>query len=231
MKVAVLVCDDPPPGLQGIAGDYPAMFERLLGLALTPFDVRKGAYPARVEDFSGYLITGSRASVYDPLPWIPPLEDFVRAIAASRSRLVGVCFGHQMIGKALGGKVERWPLGWGVGVHRFSMYQKAPWMAPPLEEVRLILSCQDQITVLPPGAVVLGGSEFSPYAFIQVGANVLGMLPHPEFPKAFAEALLEQRRERVGEARYAEARASFALEPTAKEVAGWIRRFLATGPS
>ncbi|RIH80717.1 hypothetical protein Mlute_02911 [Meiothermus luteus] len=104
-------------------------------------------------------------------------------------------------------------------------------MAPPLEEVRLILSCQDQITVLPPGAVVLGGSAFSPHAFIQVGANVLGMQPHPEFPKSFAEALLEQRRERVGEARYAEARASFALEPSAKEVAAWIRNFLATGPS
>jgi GMP synthase-like glutamine amidotransferase len=104
-------------------------------------------------------------------------------------------------------------------------------MEPFLEEFRLILSCQDQITQLPPGAVVLGGSAFSPHALIQIGLNVLGIQPHPEFPKAFAEALLEQRRLWVGPERYAEAKASFALEPSAKEVAGWIRNFLATGPS
>ncbi len=205
MRLAVLVCDEPPAGLEGIAGDYPAMFERLLGQTLTPFDVRAGQYPARVEDFQGYLITGSRASVYDPLPWIPPLEAFVRVVAASSSKLVGV--------------------------HRFSVYRQAPWMEPPLQELQLILSCQDQITLLPPGAVVLGGSAFSPHAFIQVGPNVLGLQPHPEFPKAFAEALLEQRRHLVGPERYAEAKASFALEQSAKEVASWIRNFLATGPS
>jgi GMP synthase-like glutamine amidotransferase len=104
-------------------------------------------------------------------------------------------------------------------------------MEPPLQELQLILSCQDQITRLPPGAVVLGGSAFSPYALIQVGPNVLGLQPHPEFPKAFAQALLEERRLLVGPERYTEAKASFALEPSAKEVAGWIRNFLATGPS
>ncbi|WP_027882726.1 glutamine amidotransferase-related protein [Meiothermus rufus] len=231
MRLAVLVCDEPPLGLEGLAGDYPAMFERLLGLPLTPFDVRAGHYPARVADFAGYLITGSRASVYDPLPWIPPLEDFVRSVVTSKSRLVGICFGHQMIGQALGGRVERWPGGWGVGVHCFSIDRTMPWMAPPLAEVRLILSCQDQITQLPPGAVVLGGSAFSPHALIQVGPNVLGLQPHPEFSKAFAEALLEMRREQVGVQRYAEAKASFALEPSSKEVAGWIRNFLSTAPS
>ncbi|MCA9771773.1 MAG: hypothetical protein KC466_05150, partial [Myxococcales bacterium] len=151
---------------------------------------------------------------------------FIRACDADRRRLVGVCFGHQLIAQALGGRVERAAQGWGQGVHGFDVTAREAWMTPPLGRCRLGFSHQDQVVLPPPGARVLAGNAFCPVQMLAVGRHVLGLQGHPEFPGAYLEALIELRRERLG------AKATEAALRTVKEttdrttVARWIFRFL-----
>ena len=73
------------------------------------------------------MITGSAAGVYDPLPWIAPLKDFLVS-AKGRAKLVGVCFGHQVMAEAFGGKVIKSPKGWGLGLHAYEVVRREGWM-------------------------------------------------------------------------------------------------------
>src|SRR5690348_1102898 len=112
MKVAILETGYPPGNLGDEFGDYPAMFASLLGpeFEIESFDVQAGHLPE--EPVHGaYLITGSPAGVYDPLPWIEPLMQFIRS--ADGAKMVGICFGHQVMAEALGGHVEKSHKGWG----------------------------------------------------------------------------------------------------------------------
>jgi GMP synthase-like glutamine amidotransferase len=106
MKIAILETGRPPGDLSGQFGTYPEMFAELLGpeFEVESFDVEAGELPEPASH-AAYLITGSPAGVYEPLPWIEPLQQFIRA--AKDSRMVGVCFGHQVMAEALGGHVEK----------------------------------------------------------------------------------------------------------------------------
>ena len=117
MQIGILETGRPPGDLAARFGDYPAMFAQMLGpdFEIERFDVQRGELPEPSGGHAAYLITGSPAGVYDPLPWIAPLSDFIRA--AKDSRMVGVCFGHQVMAEALGGHVEKSDRGWGAGIH------------------------------------------------------------------------------------------------------------------
>ncbi|HEY0112628.1 MAG TPA: type 1 glutamine amidotransferase [Allosphingosinicella sp.] len=230
MDVAILKTGVPPAGLAERFGTYPDMFERLLGPGFSTrvYDVEAGELPERADAHGAYLITGSPAGVYEPLPWIAPLLDFIRE-AKGKSKLVGVCFGHQAMAEALGGKVEKSERGWGVGLQDYEVRESAAFMRePPPERIAVPVSHQDQIVVPPPGARVLAGSAFSPFGMLAWdGGDALSMQFHPEFEPDYARALIEQRRARLPEPDAAIA--SYA-RPNDTALAGqWIRDFL-SGP-
>ncbi|MFP5296195.1 MAG: type 1 glutamine amidotransferase, partial [Alphaproteobacteria bacterium] len=133
-------------------GDYPAMFRALLGdgFETETFDVQAGALPDP-DPFDGAIITGSAAGVYEDHAWIPPLLEWIRN-ARGRLRLVGVCFGHQAMAQALGGRVKKSGRGWGVGLHRYQVGGAEPWMRPAAAEIAIPVSHQDQVVVPPPAA-------------------------------------------------------------------------------
>lgn len=231
MKIGLLECDHVRAELVHIAGDYrqmfPALFEKVApNWEFEFFDVCNGHFPESVTQCDAYICTGSKSSVYDVDAWIMQLKDFVADISNSRSVFVGVCFGHQILGEALGGKVEKSPRGWCVGAHTFEVKATEEWMEPALSTFNLLMMCQDQVVKLPEGARLLAFTPDCAHGMFTVGNNMLGIQAHPEFTKTYDQALMELRVERIGAAVVEKGIASLRNTLHAGVVAGWIHKFI-----
>ena len=226
MKIAILETGRPPGTLEEEFGDYPAMFARMLGpkFETERYDVGAGELPDDPCAHRAYLITGSPAGVYEPLAWIAPLSKFIRA--ASEARMVGICFGHQIMAEALDGRVEKSEKGWGAGLHRYSIVEREPWM-DDAGEIAVPASHQDQVVVQPPGTRIVAQSSFTPFAALAwTGRPAISFQFHPEFEPAFAKALIEKRYDLVPEPDASIA--SLNAPNDNARVAAWIRRFLSS---
>jgi GMP synthase-like glutamine amidotransferase len=227
LRIAILETGRPPDRLSGFPS-YAAMSADLLGPehACATFDVRAGAWPDP-DRYGAFLITGSPAGVYDPLPWIADLVAFLRALPEDR-KLVGICFGHQIMAEAFGGRAQKSPRGWGLGLHAYDVVARAPFMDDG-PRIAVPVSHQDQVTVLPPGARVLAGSAFTPYGVLAYGDRAaLSCQCHPEFRPDYARALTQGHRAAVQDPAFIErALASLDAPHDSARLGGWIRRFLA----
>ncbi|QRR03457.1 glutamine amidotransferase-related protein [Dyadobacter sandarakinus] len=229
MRVGLLECDHVRPELLDIAGDYREMFPALFSAAGWTFqfyDVCNGHFPENAAACDVYLCTGSKYSVYDTEDWILRLKDFVNEVYHSDSFYIGVCFGHQMLGEALGGKVEKSALGWCVGMHSFEIVRRENWMEPWQSELNLLMMCQDQVTELPAGSTLLATTPACPTGMFRVGERMLGIQAHPEFTKAYDQALMELRVERIGQEKVENGIASLQKSMHSKVIAEWIGRFI-----
>jgi GMP synthase-like glutamine amidotransferase len=153
--------------------------------------------------------------------------DFLRQ-AKGRTRMVGICFGHQVMAQAFGGSVIKSPKGWGVGLQRYAVDRREAWM-DDARQVAIPGSHQDQVVAPPPDARVILASDFTPYAGLTYeDETALSFQAHPEFDPAFASALIEARRGvRFTDDEAEAALASLAQPNDNARVAGWIRTFLA----
>ena len=235
MRIGILETGKVNPRLVGEHGDYPAMFARLLraadpALEFETVDVLGEGVPETPEAADAWLITGSRHGVYEDHPWIPPLKAFLVA-ARGRRPIVGVCFGHQILAEAWGGRAEKSDRGWGVGAQDYELVARPGWMADAPGRASWHASHQDQVTAIPADATVLATSAFCPYAMLAYGdperPDAISIQAHPEFGLDYARALLDLRAgEAIGEDRVAEARASFGKPVAADAFARWTRAYL-----
>ena len=205
------------------------MLRRFLGEAgvrYEVFDVQTGAPPADPAAFEALFVMGSPAGVYDPLPWIPALMEYLRA-AKGRTALVGVCFGHQVMAQAFGGQVRKSEKGWGLGLHAYEVRHPEPWIGGEARTISVPVSHQDQVVERPPSARVVAASAFTPNAVLAYADQpAISFQCHPEFTVDYAKALVERRRGQVADEALDRARDSLDAPNDAERLAGWVRRFL-----
>jgi GMP synthase-like glutamine amidotransferase len=212
-------------------GRYAQTFEHLLSavdpqLTFRTYHVTQQEYPQNINECDAYLMTGSKFSVYDDIHWIHELKQFVIDCFKRKKKMIGICFGHQLIAQALGGLVEKHDKGWGVGMATSKITQTPDWLTPKQQQFNLLVTHQDQVKQLPEEASLIATNEFCPIAGYQVNKTMLTFQGHPEFNRDYVQHLMTKCREDIGEQTYQQAKKSLLQEEDHELVAKWIVNFI-----
>lgn len=231
VRLGVLQAGRVPPEMANEHLDYNQLFVNLLGEESFEYHhwaVLDGFLPQSIDEADAWLITGSRFGAYEDLPWIPPLEEFIREVYASGEPMVGICFGHQIIAQALGGKVEKFDGGWSVGRVEYNL-DESVWGSSNLsatDQTALLAFHQDQVVEVPDSAKTVGSTDFCKHAALLYGDQMLTIQPHPEFYSDFIGGLLVARRNILPEAIRETAEESLHQPIVREPIAETLRNFL-----
>ncbi len=226
MKIGILQTGHAPEALLKTHGNYDQLFHKLLegqGFEFETFSVVENQFPKGPHDAEGWLITGSKHGAYEHHAWIPPLEELIRDIYATKRALVGICFGHQIIAQALGGRVEKFDGGWSVGRCQYQMGS---------ETIALNAWHQDQVVARPETARVLASNDFCANAILGYGDTVWTVQAHPEFDAEFIDGLIRFRGKGVvPEAQLEDAAATLDVPTDNARFAQHIGSFFKSNPA
>jgi len=186
MKLNILLCDSFTGLLPSYIESYESMFYCLLDsvssdMEYRVYDIQKGEFPEEIHTDELYLIPGSRAGAYEETQWVKELLSFIRRAHAAQVNLIGVCFGHQAIAQALGGKVEKSDKGWGTGIRSSKIILPEALNYFPDGIMNLHYNHHDQVIELPKEATLFASSDFCPNEGFVVGNHILAFQGHPEY--------------------------------------------------
>ena len=188
--LGVLECGRPPQEIIDNHGDYAQQFVNLVG---DDFDYRiyavlEGEFPQDISECDGYLITGSKHGVYSGEPWITPLMALIRDIYAADIPQFGICFGHQVMAHALGGRAEKFDGGWGMGPTNYTRDDGSTITINAFHE--------DQVVAVPADKFdrVTASTPFCQYAGIAYKGKAASIQPHPEFSAEMQKDLMVLRK-------------------------------------
>ena len=232
MKIGILLTDHVMDELIEKHGDmddfYKYIFKKVdPTIELEIFDVVEGIYPNNINDCEGYLITGSRFSVYDQIDWIIKLKEFVKELDLIKKPLIGVCFGHQLIAQVLGGEAKEAKSGWTVGNQIYNLLEDIPWIKEEVNSFKLLHSHKDQVSKLPDNAILIASTENVPIAMYTIGSHIFSHQGHPEFKPEYVLDVAKTRREALGEEVYLKALDSLTSQIPDNEIIAkcWINFF------
>ncbi len=231
MRLGILETQIHESGVKEKFGSYAEMFQRLFlsvdgRQEFSVYRVTERHYPESIDECDAYLITGSKSSVYDDEPWIVELQDYVVSLHKQRKKLIGICFGHQLIAQALGGLTQKSENGWGVGNVVSNIEKTMPWMGNAKQQFSLLVSHQDQVTALPVDAMLIASNEQCPNSGFQIASHILAFQGHPEFSEDYLKYSMNKRRDLIGEEKYNKALDSLKGSQDSQLVAQWIINFI-----
>lgn len=231
MRAAILQCDDIQEKFQPIFGHYPEMIENMFdrvncSISFDTYNCQEGQLPDDINTYDFYLTTGSRASVYEDLEWIRCLISFVQQLDKQKKKLIGICFGHQLIARACGGKVEKAKNGWGIGVAKNRVIAQPEWMTETPSEINILTSHQDQIVELPNDTRIIAESDFCPFFIVQWSNHFLSIQGHPEWNTDYSKTLMNDRKEIIPADRIAAGLDSLQIQPDNGLFVRWIMDFI-----
>ncbi|MBK1664842.1 glutamine amidotransferase [Rhodospirillum rubrum] len=197
MSIGILETGRPAPALASRHGDYVEMAAGLLAAGAVPppptvarFAVIDGEFPDSATRCDAWVVTGSRHSATEEAPWMLRLEALLREAVAAGRPVIGLCFGHQILAKALGGRVEPSPFGWQLGLQDYRVIDAPDWLADLGPTIGLNAIHQDHVSVAPPGASLLATAPHCPNAALVYGKAAISFQGHPEFTRDFERDLL-----------------------------------------
>ncbi|QRV78518.1 class I glutamine amidotransferase-like protein [Ceratobasidium sp. AG-Ba] len=228
LNLGLLICDTPLPEVISGHGTYLEIFKTHLqksldyalqesnqpagsvDFTLDGYNIVQGAYPDdnKLSTYDGVLITGSAASAYAPLPWIPPLLEFIARVAKefSNIRILGICFGHQVVARAFGGVCVPNEKGWEVGVYNVLLNSLGVEIFGQ-KEIRIHQMHRDHVpaTSSPPDFEIIGTTpacanqgmvlrypNSNPSDGLK-GIHILTVQGHPEFHESIVSKVIDAR--------------------------------------
>lgn len=206
-------------------------FEEMLAPGMAQSDFRifycaRQEFPSSLQEFDGYLITGSPCSVNDDSDWMQTLTQFVHQCDQRKKPLAGFCFGHQFIARALGGCVAGNENGWNIGLFDVEIEPEQTWMQPFRPVSRLYHFNRERVLSLPSVARPFARSSSYPDCGYAIGEHIIAIQGHPEQPRCAMHNFLDHAAEQVGPAVVTSARASIdSADPDQALWAGWVANF------
>ena len=240
MRIAILVCSTDS---SGFSEQYPNDGEKFVTL-LQPIrpdwsfhavPVNENVLPGLVSDHDGYIVTGSPKSNQESDDWVERLHAFIRKLDEARAPTVGICFGHQAIAAALGGRLQENPgdttaESFNIGVETLHLVSEEPWMKPPRDALSLYAAHAEQVTRLPKSARLIGWSHDCPVASFVVGErgreHMLACEFHPEIYRDFIRAMIVSKESDLGSDVVAAKLEEIETETDGAVMGEWMARFL-----
>lgn len=208
IRLAILECDTPVPSVDDQYGGYRGVFKALLDagakaeghlsaddvLEISAYQVveEPDVYPD-LNNIDALLLTGSKHDSFADSPWTQKLVKFTtEALQHSHIRIIGVCFGHQIIARALGVKVGRNPGGWEAAVHDVQLTSRGKEIFN-LDKLRIHQMHRDVVLSLPEGVESLGSSPVCQNQGMYKARQILTVQGHPEFTSTIVREIIEVR--------------------------------------